>query len=121
MGINNLPFQNRKKEYSLEEDISLVINASMNYIDYEPFKKPTRPDIFQGDLYYKVIEKSSGKTLIDLDIENKSTKLFPLGNNFTSKILAGTLPSGHLYEIVFFATINSDIFKIEDSFSFKVI
>jgi len=117
----SLNFQNRKESYKENEDISLLINASMNKIDYEPFKKPTRPDVFQGDIHYRITEKNSGSTVIDLDFDNNSTKLYFYGNNFCTKILAGTLSPGYLYEIEFFTPINSEIFKIENSFSFKVI
>ena len=114
-------FQNRKEHYKENEDISILINASMNKIDYEPFKKPTRPDIFQGDIHYRIIDKNSRKPVIDLDFDSDSTKLHLYGSNFCTKILAGTLSSGYLYEIEFFTSINSEIFKIENSFSFKVV
>ncbi len=117
----SINIQNRKSEYKSNEDISFIINAVMNSIDYEPFKKPTQPDVYQGEIYYRLLEKNSGKVVIDLDFTYDSTKLYLYENNFSTKILAGTLLPGYLYEMEFFTYVNDDVFNLNNSFSFKVI
>ena len=116
-----LNFQNKKEEYSSLEDIAFLVNATMNVINYEPFKKPTSPDPYQGEIFYKLVEKNSNSTVIDHDFLNKSTKLYVHNNSFRTVIKAGTLHPGYLYEMQFFTIVNDEKVKFNSSFTFKVI
>lgn len=112
---------NLKDSYTSAEDITFLVSATMNLPNYDAFKKETDLNIFQENIFYKVIEKNSGISIIEADFVNNST-LMPLESGlFKTTFKSGSLPKGFLYQMQFLTIINGEKINLNTPVDFRVI
>ena len=112
---------NLKDSYNSSEDITFLVSATMNLPNYDAFKKETDLNIFQENIYFKIIEKNSGISIIEADFTNNSTLMSIEGGLFKTTFKAGSLPKGFLYQIQFLTIINGEKINLNTPIDFRVI